>query len=52
MINLFSQMSAISESIVRQCEKLLDKGNQSNIPISIIYHSWVLTKIRKRSHSF
>ncbi|CAF1051144.1 unnamed protein product [Rotaria sordida] len=43
IVDLFQnieKISAISESIVRQCEKLLDTENISNIPISLIYQSW------------
>jgi hypothetical protein len=39
------QISAISESIVRQCEKLVDTENASDLPISVIYQSWVGTSI-------
>ncbi|CAF4145762.1 unnamed protein product [Rotaria magnacalcarata] len=43
IVDLFQnieKISAISDSIVRQCEKLFDTENASNIPISLIYQSW------------
>ncbi|CAF1341056.1 unnamed protein product [Adineta ricciae] len=43
IVDLFQnieKISAISESILRQCEKLLDGENMSDIPISVIYQSW------------
>ncbi len=47
----FYQISAISESIVRQCEKLLDTENTSDIPISIIYQSWVCKNIFQKNNN-
>ncbi|CAF0862251.1 unnamed protein product [Rotaria sordida] len=42
IVDLFQnieKISAISQSIVRHCEKLFDEDNTFNIPISIIYQS-------------
>jgi hypothetical protein len=40
-IENFFQICAISESIVRQCEKFLDEDHHSNASIASIYQSWV-----------
>lgn len=49
-LSRFPQISAISESIVRQCEKLLHREDFADLSISTIYQSWVSCPIASKTY--